>query len=147
MEILRILDDSLLGRWDESDPVSYEKSIVWRQPLDGLDFVRVAFVRNAKSRRAPLALSGDLLVLGYSKLTDDAPINRETQRYTRRIFYLKDDDSLLNMNQFPSGSIDPRTILPSIAGEPPKVEQVERGYPWYVSRAELGLASPSMPTS
>lgn len=147
MEILRILDDTLLGRWNPDDPVSYEKSIVWRQPLDGLDFVRVAFIKNAKSRRGPLVLSGDLIVLGYAKLTDDAPINPETQRYTRRIFYLKEEDSLLNMNQFPPGSIDPRTILPSVVGELPKVEQVERGYPWYVSRAELGLSSPPVSAS
>jgi len=141
MEVLRILDESVLGRWTPDDPLSYEKSIVWRQSLDGLDFVRVAFIKNAKSRRASLILRGDLMVLGYAKLTDDAPVNAE-QRYTRRIFYLKDEDSLLNMNQFPPGSIDPRTILPSVTGQPPKVEQVERGYPWYVSRAELGLASP-----
>ena len=146
MEILRILDDSVLGRWTPDDPLSYEKSIVWRQSLDGLDFVRVAFIKNAKSRRGALVLNGDLMVLGYAKLTEDAPINTETQRYTRRIFYLKDEDSLLNMNQFPAGSIDPRTVLPSVPGEPPKIEQVERGYPWYVSRAELGLSSPPMPT-
>ncbi|MBP87964.1 MAG: hypothetical protein CMJ64_14775 [Planctomycetaceae bacterium] len=146
MEILRILDDSVLRRWTPNDPVSYEKSIVWRQSLDGLDFVRVAFIKTAKSRRGALVLSGDLIVLGYAKLTDDAPIDPETQRYTRRIFYLKDEDSSLNMNHFPAGSIDPRTILPSVCGEPPKVEQVERGYPWYVSRAELGLSSPPVST-
>ena len=141
MEILRILDDSVLGRWSPDDPLSYEQSIVWLQPLDGLDFARVAFVRDATSRRGPLAIGGAWMILGYSKLTEDAPRARETGLYTRRIFYLKEEDSLLNMNQFPKGSIDPRSVLPSVFGEPPREEEVERGYPWYVSRSGLGLST------
>lgn len=145
MEILRILDDSVLGRWSPDDPLSYEQSIVWLQPLDGLDFVRVAFSRQAKSRRGPLAVGGTGMILGYAKLTEDAPVDRETGCYTRRIFYLKEEDSQLNMNQFPKGSIDPRSVLPSVAGEPPREEEVERGYPWYVRRSGLGLSSASQP--
>lgn len=146
MEILRILDDSILGRWTPDDPLSYEQSIVWLQPLDGLDFVRVAYIRNAKSRRGPLAVNGTGMILGYAKLTEDAPVNRGTGRYTRRLFYLKAEDSQLNMNQFPAGSIDPRSILPSVFGEPPREEDVERGYPWYVSRSGLGLSSQGQTT-
>jgi Family of unknown function (DUF6009) len=141
IEILRILDDSILGRWTPSDPLSYEQSIVWLQPLAGLDFVRVAFIRNSKSRRGALSVKGSSMVLGYAKLTEDAPQDRETGRYTRRIFYLKEEDSLLNMNQFPQGSIDPRSILPSVAGESPSEDDGNRGYPWYVRRDELGLSS------
>ncbi len=146
MEILRILDDSILGRWSPDDPLSYEQSIVWLQSLDGLDFVRSTFIRTAKSRRGPLAVSGGSMILGYAKLTEDAPINRETGRYTRRVFYLKEEDSLLNMNQFPKGSIDPRSVLPSVSGAPPLEEDVERGYPWYVRRSGLGLSSPAQST-
>jgi hypothetical protein len=47
------------------------------------------------------------------------------------------------MNQFPSDAIDPRTILPGVFGEPPKIEELERGYPQYMCRAELGL--PTIP--
>ena len=147
VEIIRVLDDSLLTRWNPKDPTSYESSIVWLQSLDGLDFVRVAFVRNAKSRRSPLRIRGASMILGYSKLTEDAPMHSETRGYVRRVFYWKDEDSQLNMNQFPEGSIDPRTILPTVYGDPPQVEQVERGYPWYVSRSELGLATPPVTTS
>ncbi|MEO8495502.1 MAG: DUF6009 family protein [Planctomycetota bacterium] len=147
MEILRILDDSVLGRWTPEDPLSYEQSIVWLQPLDGLDFVRVSFNRQAKSRRGPLAAGGTGMILGYAKLTEDAPVNRETGCYTRRIFYLREEDSQLNMNQFPQGSIDPRSVLPSVFGESPREEEVERGYPWYVRRSGLGLSSPIQPTS
>ncbi|MBC8354074.1 MAG: hypothetical protein H8E66_18945 [Planctomycetes bacterium] len=147
MEILRILDDSILGRWTPEDPLSYEQSIVWLQSLDGLDFVRSAFIRNAKSRRGPLVVGGTSMILGYAKLTEDAPVDRETGRYTRRLFYLKEEDSLLNMNQFPKGSIDPRSVLPGVCGEPPREEEVERGYPWYVSRTELGLSNSTQPAS
>ncbi|MDA1050144.1 MAG: DUF6009 family protein [Planctomycetota bacterium] len=147
LEILRILDDLVLGRWTPDDPLSYEQSIVWLQSLDGLDFVRVALVRSAKSRRGPLALGGASMILGYAKLTEDAPLDRQTGCYTRRLFYLKEEDSQLNMNQFPKGSIDPRSVLPSVFGEPPREEEVERGYPWYVSRSGLGLSSPTQPTS
>ncbi len=141
LEVFRILDDSILSRWSPADPLSYEQSIVWLESLDGLDFVRVSFVRNAKSRRSPLTLCGARMILGYSKLTEDAPVNRETGSYTRRIFYLQKEDSLLNMNQFPDGSLDPRTILPGVYGEPPREADVEHGYPWHVTRAGLGLSS------
>lgn len=57
LEILRILDESVLRSWSPNDPLSYEQSIVWLHPLDGLDFVRVAYVRNSKSRRGPLSVS------------------------------------------------------------------------------------------
>ena len=80
-----------------------------------------------------------------AKLTEDAPMDRETGCYTRRLFYLREEDSQLNMNQFPKDSVDPRSVLPSVLGEPPREEEVERGYPWYVRRAGLGLSSARQP--
>ena len=133
-EIIRILDDDVLSRWRRDNPLAFEKSIVWLQPIETLDFVRVVTIRHAKSRRGPLLVKGAGVILGYSKLTSDAPRDPQTNTYTRRLFYLKEDDFELNMNQFPEGAIDPQTVLPGIAGESPDLQQIERGYPWYVCR-------------
>lgn len=51
------------------------------------------------------------------------------------------------MNQFPKGAVDPKSVLPSVPGEPPREEEVERGYPWYVSRSGLGLSSAIEPAT
>jgi hypothetical protein len=142
-EIIRILDQQVLGRWSPGKPLAFEKSVVWLKPLEGLDFVRVALIANARSRRGPLLCGGGQIALGYSKLTVDAPRHPDTGGYVRRIFYLKEKDSQLNMNQFPPDAIDPRTVLPGFAGDPPRVEEWERGYPHYMRRAVLGLPIPS----
>jgi hypothetical protein len=141
-EIIRILDDDTLGEWSPRRPLAFEKSIVWLRPMENLDFVRVALLRSARSRRGPLLAEGAGTVVGYSKLTTDAPRDPKTRAFTRRLFYLKDEDSQLNMNQFPPNTIDPCTVLPGIVGEPPNVEEIERGYPWYLCRSELGLPAP-----
>ncbi len=134
-EIVRILDDHLLNQWQPDNPLAFEKSIVWLRPLDTLDFVRVAIVRNAKSRRGPLLCSADVTILGYSKLTQDAPFDPKTKTYTRRLFYLAPSDFELNTNQFPAAAIDPVTILPGEAGRAPDLHEAERGYPWWLCRA------------
>ena len=136
-EIVRILDDHLLTQWQPDNPLAFEKSIVWLRPLETLDFVRVAMIRNAKSRRGPLLCSAEVTILGYSKLTLDAPFDPQTKAYTRRLFYLSQSDFELNMNQFPPGSIDPQTILPGASGTAPNLQEVERGYPWWLCRAGL----------
>lgn len=136
-EIIRILDDRLLDQWQRDNPLAFEKSIVWLRPLETLDFVRVAMVRNAKSRRGPLLCSANVTILGYSKLTLDAPFDPATKAYTRRLFYLTDSDYGLNMNQFPADSLDPNTILPGAAGSPPDLKKTERGYPWWLCRAGM----------
>jgi len=141
-EIIRVLDTQTLGSWSPQRPLAFEKSVVWLRPIENLDFVRVALLRGALSRRGPLVAEGAGVVVGYTKLTTDAPRDPSTGAFTRRLFYLKDEDSLLNMNQFPPNAIDPRTILPGVVGEPPKVEELERGYPWYLCRSELGLPAP-----
>lgn len=137
VEIIRILDGQLLHQWQRENPLAFEKSIVWLRPLETLDFVRVAMVRNAKSRRGPLLCSANVTILGYAKLTLDAPFDPRTKSYTRRLFYLTDGDFELNMNQFPKGALDPHTILPGEAGSPPDLRKIERGYPWWLCRAGL----------
>ena len=134
-EIVRILNDRLLHKWRRENPLAFEKSIVWLCPLETLDFVRVATIRNAKSRRGPLLCTAGVTILGYSKLTPDAPCHPQTRAYTRRLFYLMESDFELNMNQFPAGSLDPQTILPGVAGSAPDLEKIERGYPWWLCRA------------
>ncbi len=136
-EIVRILDDQLLNKWRRDNPLAFEKSIVWLRPLETLDFVRVAMIRTAKSRRGPLLCSAGVTILGYAKLTLDAPFNPQTRAYSRRVFYLMENDSELNMNQFPKGALDPQTILPGVVGTAPDLEQIERGYPWWLCRAGL----------
>lgn len=137
-EIVNVLSDQVLGVWNPAKPLAFERSIVWLEPIDELDFVRVAYVRNATSRRGPLYVRGVAMVLGYSKLTVDAPRNPETKNFTRRLFYLKEEDLFLNLNQIPAGVIDPKTILPGVEGTAPMPKDPNRGYPWWACKAETG---------
>ena len=149
-EIVRILDDHLLKEWQRENPLAFEESILWLSPLKSLDFVRVLEVRNARSRRGPLAVaSSSLVLMGYSRLTADAPFDPGTMAYHRRLFYLKEEDFQRNMNDFPAGALDPQTILPGVSGSAPNLQQVERGYPWWRCRqvAQLGPNPPAVPTS
>jgi hypothetical protein len=135
-EIVRILNDEVLGVWTPKNPLAFEKSIVWQQPIDELDFVRVAVIRNATSRRGPIVARGVGMAVGYSKLTVDAPRDPNTGFFTRRLFYLKEEDLLLNLNQIPPGVIDPKTLLPGSDGKAPKMQDLNRGYPWWACRPE-----------
>lgn len=134
-EVSRLVNDHNVGQWDRNNPLAFESSVIWTQEIEGLDFVRVATVRNAKHRSGRLRLDDPrLTVVGYSKLTDDAPTDPETHHFTRRIFYLREEDSRLNLNAFPDGAVDPKTIFPGVEGRPPKTS--ERGYPYYLRRQE-----------
>jgi len=144
IEVVRILDDHLLKGWQPNNPLAFEKSILWLSPIESLDFVRVGHVRRAQSRRGPLVCShSDVVLLGYSKLTCDAPVDPATKAYRRRLFYLRENDFLLNMNEFPDGAIDPQTILPGASGSPPNLQEIERGYPWWRCRG----ATAAQPTA
>ena len=117
-EILRVLSAEDLVEWKSGGgPLNYERSIVWLENIDQLPFVRVVMVNCAKSRRGPLVLKGSERVVGYAKLMADAPRDPQTSRYTRRMFYLKETDTA--DSQFPERSVDPKSILPGVAGEPP----------------------------
>ena len=139
-----------LKAWQRENPLAFEESILWLSPLKTLDFVRVLEVRHARSRRGPLAVaSSSLVLMGYSRLTADAPFDPETMAYHRRVFYLKEEDFQRNMNDFPAGALDPQTILPGVPGSTPNLQQVERGYPWWRCRqvAQMAPVHPPMPTS
>lgn len=132
LEVIRVLNDVSLDEWSRQDPLSFEKSIVWLYPIDEVDFVRVATIRTATSRRGPLYVSGVGMVVGYSKLTVDAPRRAATNTFQRRLFYLTEDDLQLNLNQVPPGVFDPKTILPGVRGTGPCRGDIDRGYPWWV---------------
>ncbi|MDP7015261.1 MAG: DUF6009 family protein [Pirellulaceae bacterium] len=133
-EVVRVINETSLESWDCQDPFAFEQSIVWNEDVSNLDFVRVALVKNARSRRGRIRLDhrGISTVLGYSKLTVDAPLDPSTGGYSRRVFFLKEEDERLNMNAIPHNAIDPQTILPGRAGAPPKAD--EGGYPYYLRR-------------
>jgi len=120
IELRRIMTAQSLKHWDRKFPLAYERSILWLKPMGGRAFVRVAIVRNARSRRGPLlAANSNQVVLGYSKLTVDAPLMPGNEMcYLRRVFYVTQQDILLNeysgLNQ---NCIRPGSILPTVWGE------------------------------
>jgi hypothetical protein len=120
IELRRIMTSQNLKDWDRRYPLAYERSILWLKAIGGRDFVRVAVVRNARSRRGPLlAGNSNKVVLGYSKLTVDAPLMPGNEMcYLRRVFYVTQQDILLNeysgLNQ---NCIRPGSILPTVWGE------------------------------
>jgi hypothetical protein len=134
IEIVRILNDDMLGHWSPNGPLAFEKSILWLQPIKELDFVRVGWVRNAQSRRGPLYVRGVGMMLGYAKLTTDAPRDSNTKSFTRRLFYLTEDDLQLNANQIPAGVYCPHSILPGVTGTAPAMKDIDRGYPAWIVR-------------
>jgi hypothetical protein len=137
-EIVKILDKVEADQFDSKDPLAYEASIRWLAPLESLDFVRTRMVKRAQSRRGRIRLdANDVIVVGYAILQDDAPKHRKTNGYCRRVFYLSQEDFETNLNAFPTGALDPATILPAMTGETPKFDQFEQGYPAYMRRSEV----------
>jgi hypothetical protein len=125
-EIVRVLSADDLSSWSENDPLAYEKSVVWLEDITDLPYVRVAQVRCARSRRGRLRLSSAERVVGYSKLMADAPRDPETKRFTRRLFYLRDNDARRGENAPPNHAVDPSTVLPGIRGNRPAARRMGR---------------------
>ncbi|MEC7564929.1 MAG: hypothetical protein VX738_04530 [Planctomycetota bacterium] len=119
IELKRVISADNLGHWNRDYPLAYERSIMWLKAIYQHPFVRVAIIRNARSRRGPLLTSSPKqIVLGYSKLTADAPLMHENQLcYLRRVFYVTKQDLYLkqpvDINQ---NCIRPASILPTIWG-------------------------------
>jgi len=98
------------------DPVTFERMIVWSEDPGRWSFVRVKVVDQATSRRGPLHIEGVARVVGYSKLTADAPAI--DGRYVRRVFYFKEGDQPEDRSpqlKLPRNAVDPRQVLPGIA--------------------------------
>jgi len=123
LEILRVLSPDEMETWDRDAPLAYERSIVWLEDVRRLDYVRVAEVSKATSRKGPLRWKGSGRVIGYSVLTRDAPRNPDDKTFTRRLFYLKVGDRDSDpygeyQHKPPRHAVDPRTILPGEEGRP-----------------------------
>lgn len=118
-EVVRVLTTEELVSWSAEHPLAYEKSIVWLENIERLRFVRVAQVRCARSRRGPLVVNTGQRVVGYSKLMPDAPRDQQTQRYSRRLFYLTAPDCDHQNEALPHSAVDPRTVLPGVEGSKP----------------------------
>ncbi len=112
IELIRVLsaDES----WSADDPLAYEASIVWMQEIDELPFVRETMITGAQSRSGKLRASGVGRIVGYAKLSDDAPIDSEGHGFRRRFFFLKEHD--LQRDRIPRQAVDPRSVLPGIPG-------------------------------
>jgi hypothetical protein len=116
-EIIRLLSPEEMEGWSNDDPLSYEKSIVWLYDISKLRYVRSRMVEAAVSRRGPIYLGEDARVVGYSKLTPNAPRHPETRGYVRRVFFLKPSDMDEHRTSIPEAAVDPRTILPGVVGQ------------------------------
>lgn len=115
-EIVRLLSPEELENWSKDDPLSYEKSIVWLCDIRALAYVRVKQIHSAASRRGPLYLQGNARVVGYSKLTPNAPRNARSNGYTRRVFYLTTADLDGSVADVPSSAVDPKQVFPGVGG-------------------------------
>jgi hypothetical protein len=126
IELRRIMTSQSLKDWDRRYPLAYERSILWLKAIGGRDFVRVAVVRNARSRRGPLLTgNSNQVVLGYSKLTVDAPLMPGNEMcYLRRVFYVTQQDILLNeYSGLNENCLRPGSILPTVWGEQFKLSE------------------------
>jgi|TARA_B110000438_G_C15414691_1_gene479141 hypothetical protein len=120
IELRRVMTPRNLKDWDRSNPLAYERSILWLKAIGGRDFVRVAVVHNARSRRGPLLTgNSNQVVLGYSKLTVDAPLMPGNEMcYLRRVFYVTQQDILLNeYSGLNKNCLRPESVLPTVWGD------------------------------
>jgi hypothetical protein len=113
-EIMRVLSPDALDGWSREDPLAYEKSIVWTEDITSLEYVRVTTIHSARSRRGPLQAAGKVRVVGYAKLTSNAPRNPDGTTYSRRMFYVKSDEA--SSSSRPQDAVDPRSVLPGLPG-------------------------------
>ena len=126
LEVRRIFDDDNMGDWDAANPLAFEKSIVWFDDAVDREYVRFALIRNARSRRGELVIDdGKRHLVGYARLTPDAPFDRGDQGYARRVFYVLNDEAEQLARQ--DGMVhpihrcvDPRTVLPTVIGKMPR---------------------------
>jgi len=137
VEIVRVIDEDVLSEWIAWNPLAYEASIVWLDDVQALDFVRAQFIDYCTHRRNKLIPESKGRILGYSRLTVDARKNPNTGYFTRRVFYLwNDEDGRVKRGEAPPiGTVAPRSLLPSKFGEllgteqetaiTPKIEQWE----------------------
>ncbi len=116
VEVIRLLSPDDLEAYCKDDPLLYEKSIVWLESRDKLPFVRVKSVRKAVSRRGPISFGEGGRVVGYSKLTPNAPRDRDTRGYVRRVFYLTSHDLARDESSIPAAAYDPQSLLPGMPG-------------------------------
>lgn len=141
IEIERVIDEDVMKSWTEWNPLAYEASIVWLEDVSELDYLRAQWVDYCQGRRNELIPESKGRILGYSRLTVDAPQNPRTGYYTRRVFFLLDgENGKVGPGQKPpDGTVDPNSILPSVFGllhgktssrlDPPKVRQWESDKP------------------
>ena len=120
LEIRRVISADNLVDWTQDNPLAFERSIVWIRPVLDLAYVRAAFVKNARSRRGPLLTADESqIVVGYSKLTADAPMQGiDYLYYQRRVFYLtlQDLKGAADVNAS-ANCMKPSTILPTVWGD------------------------------
>ncbi len=116
IEIIRVLNERALKKFKEWNPVAYEASVVWLEDISHLSFARMMWATRCTSRGGELIPEGAGRILGFTKLTKDAPLHPETGYYTRRIFYLRPQDEHPGADP-PPGAVDPKTVLPCVVGE------------------------------
>lgn len=129
VEVRRVFDGDNMLFWESDNPLAYEKSIVWFGEALDMEYVRFALIRNARSRRGPLVIQDpSKRILGYAKLTADAPRDRSDEGYARRVFYLMNEamerehcsDGMIHPV---SRCVDPKTVLPTVLGNMPRCNQ------------------------
>ncbi|MFO7904125.1 MAG: DUF6009 family protein [Planctomycetota bacterium] len=111
-EVIRLLAPEDLEGFSYDDPLMFEKSIVWLEDVESFPFVRVKIVRAARSRRGPISFGNAARVVGYARLTRDAPRYPKTNGYIRRVFYLTANDLARSEAAIPDSAYDPKSIVP-----------------------------------
>lgn len=128
VEVLRIRDGEPLAEGGAGDSVAFEKSIIWLEDVSNLPYVRCRLVPGCTSRRGPVKLkSPDRRVVGFARLLREAPTDAETGTYTRRVFYLKDEDEgATPRDPIPAGAVHPDNVLPGATEMQAAIQRAQR---------------------
>lgn len=127
LEIIRLVDGYEVMSAEGEESLSQEASVVWLEDVRHLDYVRVLRVPTCKNRRGRLAVTGAGRIVGYTTLLPDAEPDPQSGGFSRRVFYLREEDLNRSDDDPPKelkSAADPRTLLPSLKGR--KVTTTEK---------------------
>ena len=116
----------------------HEAEIVWEEDISELRYVREVVAPWCRRRQGAVPWRGPGRRVGYSVLKKDAPNNGELGIFTRRIFWLRDNDLDVEGGPYcgcgaPAEGVDPYSVRPGVPGE-----QNERAWGGPLRPVEVG---------
>lgn len=113
-----------------SDQLRDERLIIWVEDMMHAPYVRELLAATVANRAWwPSQADHPGEVVGFATLCAGAPTNGAPRRFTRRIFWLGEDDRKAHRSgrrlgsRIPADAVDPRSVIPRVPGRHPADER------------------------